>query len=233
MTAQPDPLLAAAANACRDLGILVELLVDWEVFDEQDNALLDTIADFFNAPEVDLTVNEEELRGVIRLLTQDPRVDLSQPLAAVELLDALADYRRGLARLDMAADVPLGSLADVAEINKWSERELAIVKREMAGAARYRDYVPTGQPPGPRPTGSQSVKEAIGWLEAESQLPIRRLREIWTTRGRSAAQIAERTPLLNLVARARREHLFAASAIAGALECSERAIQRSVANLSV
>jgi hypothetical protein len=93
MTAQPDPL-DNAAWLIREFGVTVEQLADWGVLTEHAFLLLDEIADLFIAPEVDRTVDLGEVLGVIRLLRQDPLVDLSQPLAPVELFVALAEHRR-------------------------------------------------------------------------------------------------------------------------------------------
>jgi hypothetical protein len=124
-------------------------------------------------------------------------------------------------------------VSQLAEANGRSfDEELAIFRKAAAFAAGHahdsETYVPTGRSSGAPPSGSQSVADAGLWLAAQSEWSLEHLRAVVNVRGRSPAQVQNRMKLAQILATARSEELFTAAALAGALGCAKRTVERWV-----
>jgi hypothetical protein len=151
-----------------------------------------------------------------------------------ELLDSEEEWEELMSqRPGVAEPSPGRYVSELAEANcRPFGEELAIQREGAAMTAGHahdsETYVPTGRPSGARPSGSQSVADAGVWFAEQSGWSLAHLRAVVNVRGRSPAQVENRMKLAQVLATARSEQLFTASALAGALGCAKRTVERLV-----
>jgi hypothetical protein len=183
------------------------------ILDEvQDALLVETIA-FEDMDAVISSIRQRALCG---------DVDLSQPIPSELLVGETLTVLVARDVEDQLGDVPVVSLDQAAEMAGVSVTEY-LRCQAAADARSFPVREPTGRPPGRPPTGTDDVAATVELLEEVSGLTVVQLRALLKRRG------AARMPLALAVARIRADSLATPPALADALQCSERAIERLVA----
>jgi hypothetical protein len=181
------------------------------------------------------------LLGLANVCEQTPSAETLSIIVREFGLDVPDDRGNELARLitqkpgatDRRLSLRASDAPELAEAFGRTVGEQLLENRDMvidaARTAHDADtYVSTGKPAGAPLTGSHSVTDATAWLSEQCGRTITELRAIMRTRKRGDQQVSERKMLAEPVAHARRSHRFTPEALASALECASRAIQRLI-----
>jgi hypothetical protein len=200
---------------------------------EQAEALRAGIVDLFEHPEVkdalrDETVTTQVVDEVASYYVWSVERGFLDPSQSIPTKDIIWHTFRALVDHEARARPSAGEW--ISTITTTEAAELAGVTvgeylryQAAADARSFPVREPTGRPPGRPPTGTDDVAETIELLEDVSGLPIAQLRALLKRRGPA------RMPLALAVAEIRAASLATPPALADALQCSERAIERLVA----